>query len=113
MRPKGNPEKVAQAMEQFWDMCGPLLARDDTEEGKIMSSRCLRVNGDFVAMVVPSGQMVAKLPAARVQELIAEGIGESFAPAKKVFKEWVALVDDDEVVWQSVLAESHTWVRGN
>jgi hypothetical protein len=110
MRAKGDEEAVAAAREQFWDLCGPLLARDDTEEGTIMSSKCLRVNGEFVAMVVQSGQMVAKLPAARVQELVADGVGEPFAPAKKVFKEWVALVTHDEDLWQSVLDESHSWV---
>lgn len=95
---------------RFWDLCGPLLARDDTEEGKIMSSRCLRVNGDFVAMVARSGQLVVKLDASRVGELIDAGIGESFAPAGKVFKEWVAVEDGDGTDWNGLLLESHAWV---
>lgn len=112
MRPKGDPEVFAAAEEQFWDLCGPLLGQDRTEEGTLMSSRCLRVNGDFVAMVVPSGQLVVKLDASRVRELIDQGVGEPFAPAKKVFKEWVALTTPDEAVWQPILEESHAWVRG-
>lgn len=100
------------ADELFWDLAAPLLARDDTEEGKIMSSRCLRVNGDFVGMVARSGQMVVKLPAERVSALIDEGVGESFAPAGKVFKEWLAVVGTDEAVWQPLLEESHTFVLG-
>ena len=112
MRPKAEPEVFKAGEEQFWDLCGPLLAQDGTEEGTLMSSRCLRTNGDFVAMVAPSGRLVVKLAADRVQELIDHGLGEAFAPAKKVFKEWVALTTRDDAVWQSVLEESHAWVSG-
>ena len=98
--------------ELFWELASPLLARDDTDEGRIMSSRCLRVNGDFVAMVARSGQMVVKLPAGRVSELIDDGVGLSFAPAGKVFKEWVEVVGHDENVWSPLLEESHRFVRG-
>ncbi len=94
----------------FWDLAAPLLALDGTEEGRIMSSRCLRKDGDFVAMVARSGQLVVKLPADRVSELIAAGTGESFAPAGKVFKEWLAVVGQDEATWQALLNESHSWV---
>lgn len=95
----------------FWDLAAPLLARDDTEEGRIMSSRCLRVNGDFCAMVTRTGQMVVKLPADRVRELVVQGIGESFAPAGKVFKEWLAVVGTDEDRWRALLDESHRFIR--
>lgn len=100
------------AEEQFWELAAPLLARDDTEEGRIMSSRCLRVNGDFVAMVARSGQLVVKLPAERVIELIDDGVGESFAPAGRVFKEWLAVLGHDEAVWQPLMEESHAFVAG-
>lgn len=112
MRPKGTPEEFAAGEQQFWDLAGPLLARDDTEEGTLMNSRCLRVQGDFVAMVAPSGQMVVKLPAARVQELVDQGVGEPFAPAKRVFKEWLAVVGTDEARWRDLLHEAHAFVRG-
>ena len=115
MRPKADPEILAAAEDRFWELCGPLLARDDTEEGKLMRSRCLRVNSEFVAMIARSGQLVVKLSAERVDELIADGAGEAFAPAGKVFKEWVAVPAGDGAVgddsdWIELIEESHRWV---
>ena len=100
-----------RADDLFWDLAAPLLARDDTEEGRIMSSRCLRVNGDFCAMVARSGQLVVKLPAPRVQELIDAGVGEPFAPAGRVFKEWLAVSVLDDARWDALLRESHDFIR--
>lgn len=102
----------AAADELFWDLAAPLLAREDTEEGRIMSSRCLRVNGDFCAMVTSSGQLVVKLPAERVTALIGEGVGEPFAPAGKVFKQWLGVEGRDEKRWSDLLHESHAFIRG-
>lgn len=107
---------TAVSDEVFWGLAAPLLARPDTAEGKIMSSRCLRVNGDFCAMVARSGDLVVKLPAARVSELIDEGTGQPFAPAGKVFKEWLAVPPGEaegwELGWQALLNESHAFIRG-
>ena len=99
--------------ERFWDLAAPLLAHDDTEEGTIMNRRCLRVRGDFCAMVATSGQLVVKLPRQRVHELIAAGVGEPFAPAGKVFKEWIAVVGTDEEQWSELMVESAAFVRGS
>jgi len=102
--------------EVFWGLAAPLLARPDTAEGKIMSSRCLRVNGDFCAMVARSGDLVVKLPAERVLQLIDSGSGQPFAPAGKVFKEWLAVPagheEGWELGWQKLLRESHAFILG-
>ena len=97
----------------FWELAGHLIAAGRAEEGVLMQSQCLRVDGEFLACPeYTAGDLVVKLPADRVAELIAAGTGLAFAPAKKVFKEWVALTTRDDAVWQSVLEESHAWVSG-
>lgn len=101
----------------FWDIAGELMAADDRlHEGTIMSSQCLRVtssNGkaEFLAMNhhKKSG-LVVKLPADRVAELIASGEGESFAPAGKVFKEWLAVLEPNEDRWRELLLEGIAFV---
>ncbi len=45
-------------------------------------------------------------------ELIEAGAGEPFAPAGKVFREWVAVPDLDDDTWESLLAESIVFVDG-
>jgi hypothetical protein len=54
---------------------------------------------------------VVKLPRARVEELIASGVGASFAPAGKVFREWVLVETFDERQWTDLLRESVAFVH--
>lgn len=102
----------AQAEELFWDLAAELQGGNDrVVEGKIMSSRCLRVGKEFLAMNHhKTAGLVVKLPAPRVTELIDDGVGQSFAPAGKVFKEWVAVLDIDEDLWRSLLSEGVEFV---
>ena len=80
-------------------------------EGQIMSSRCLRVGKEFLAMVDrESGGLVVKLPKTRVAELIEAGGGESFAPAGRVFKEWVLVRKRDRRRWRGLLREGIAFV---
>ena len=66
----------------FWDLIDELRATDDrVEEGTIMNGRCARVAGEFLALVDFKGSgLVVKLPRARVDELVAGGLGRPFAP---------------------------------
>lgn len=100
---------------QFWDVAEPYLASGAAVEGTMMGHQCLRSagSGGFVATVERStGNLVVKLPKERVAELIDAGVGEAFAPAGKVFKEWVALPDFDEERWSELLEESMSFVDG-
>ncbi|MDB4957177.1 MAG: hypothetical protein JWO36_4746 [Myxococcales bacterium] len=55
---------------------------------------------------------VAKLPRARVDELVNVGAGARFDPRKdgRVMKEW--LVADSGADWSSLAREAHRFVRG-
>ena len=89
------------------------LQADDQRvvEGTIMGSPCLRVGKEFLAMNHHKKEgLVVKLPAGRVAELIEAGQGESFAPAGKVFKEWLAVTEVDEARWRELLAEGVAFV---
>ena len=100
--------------DEFWDACAPLMADDRLVEGTIMSSNCARTpGGEFVAMPHHKGPgIVVKLHRDRVAELIEAGTGKSFAPAKKVFKEWVLVEAHDEAQWRGLLEESIEFVGG-
>ncbi len=99
-----NPEH-----SEFWDLADDLIAQGIVEEGTMMGHHCLRSteSGGFVATVErSSGNMVVKLSRERVGELVDDGIGAPFAPAGKVFREWVAIDRARSEVWETLLVES-------
>ena len=95
----------------FWDVAQPLMAAGKAEEGELMRSRCIRVGKEFLAMPeYRTGDLVVKLPRGRVDELIDAGTGLAFAPAKKVFREWVQVPGRDETLWTTLLDEGYEFV---
>jgi hypothetical protein len=91
----------------FWELAAELQAEDSrVVEGTIMNGRCLRVGSEFLALVDYKGSgLVVKLPAARVAALIAEGKGQPFAPAGRVFREWLSVPKPDRRRWRALLRE--------
>ncbi len=91
----------------FWKLAAELQREDSrVVEGTIMNGRCLRVGREFLALADFKGSgLVVKLPAKRVVELIEAGVGRSFAPAGRVFGEWVAVPKPDARLWRKLLRE--------
>lgn len=76
-----------------------------------MGGPCIRTAGEFVGMPNHKGDgIVVKLPRQRVEELISAGSGKPFAPAGKVFKEWVLVEAFDEAQWKALIHESVLFV---
>lgn len=95
------------ATEVFWELAADLRADDArVVEGTIMGSRCLRVGREFVALVDYKGSgLVVKLSRARVDEIVRSGVGRPFAPAGRVFREWVSIPKIDRRRWRALLRE--------
>lgn len=89
----------------FWDIAEELMC-PGVEEGTMMGHRCLRAQGNFAAMLDNSGGLIVKLSKDRVDSLVDEGVGQPFAPAGKVFKEWVLVPDADEATWTDLMTEA-------
>ena len=96
----------------FWELIEELQLEDArVEEGTIMNGRCARIAGEFLGLVDYKGSgMVVKLPRARVDDLIEQGVGRPFAPAGKVFREWVSIPDRGRRRWRALLRESVAFV---
>lgn len=96
----------------FWQLAAELQKGDPRiVEGTIMNGRCLRVGEEFLALVdYKDSGLVVKLPRERVAELIEAGIGKPFAPAGKVFKEWLSVPSPDRALWRKLLREGLAFV---
>lgn len=101
-----------KADELFWRLAIELQADDPRiVEGTIMNGRCLRVGKEFLALVDYKGSgLVVKLPKQRVDVLIESGIGQPFAPAGRVFKEWLSVPKPDRRRWLALLREGIAFV---
>jgi TfoX/Sxy family transcriptional regulator of competence genes len=78
--------------------------------GTGFGSNAIKINKSIFAMLV-NNQLVVKLPAARVAELISTGDGAPFDAGKgKPMKEWVELTADDEDACRRLVAEAMAFV---
>jgi hypothetical protein len=85
---------------------------DGVERGRMLASTGLKdtAAGRFFAFV-SKGEIVVKLPADRVEELITSGKGRPFDAGKgRPMKEWVRLGAADEAVCMAYMNEARHFV---
>jgi len=100
---------VTEDERAFWEIADEFLVRTGVDEGTMFGFRCIRADGEFVAMPGRTfGGLVVKVPANRVTELIDAGVGQPVAPAGRTFREWVAV--DDQDAWRNLIDESIRFV---
>jgi hypothetical protein len=94
----------------FWKVASDALRLDGVQTGTMMGFPCLRADGAFFASCDHrTGELIVKLPQARVQELIGTGDGIPFAPAGREFREWVRVAVRDASKWAMLIAEAHAF----
>ena len=93
---------------QFWKMATPLLARPGIARSTMMGYPCLRLHGDFFASWdQPANQMVVKLDHNTVEALIHNGDGLPFTPARRPFREWLAVPATRLERWPILLEDAY------
>ncbi len=97
---------------RFWDLAEPLLSSAGIERSTMMGLPCLRVNGAFFASCDRgTGDLLVKLPEARVAELVAADRARPFAPAGRRFREWAAVPPARSRTWKRLLDEALAFVQ--
>lgn len=97
--------------EEFWDAAAPLLAEGLIAESTLMGGPCVRTGDEFVGMPHHKGAgIVVKLERSRVDAMIESGEGLPFAPAGKVFREWVLVEAHEEDRWTELLRQAVAFV---
>ena len=103
-------------VERFDDLVGCFAGIPDVTPpgvGAGFGSSALRVNGKIFAMLV-RGQLVVKLPVARVARFVEGGDGANFDTNKRVpMKQWLALSADSDYSWNELANEALAFVRGS
>lgn len=100
--------------EKFWSHAEAFLERDGVARGTMMGYPCLRIDGGFFASCDrKNGDLIVKLSKKRVDALIEDGRGSSFAPAGKRFREWVSISSELETSWDALLGEALEFVTSS
>ncbi|BEP16354.1 hypothetical protein acdb102_46650 [Acidothermaceae bacterium B102] len=85
---------------------------DPPGSGGGFGAGALKVGGRIFAMC-PREQLIVKLPAARVTQLIADDIGSAFDAGKgRPMREWLTVQDDARETWLRLAREAYDFVRG-
>ena len=80
------------------------------EQGRMLQSPGLKTGGKFYGFAT-AGDVVVKLPSARVDELIEAGQGLPCSPRPgRPMKEWVRVMAPDEEACRSYLLEARAFV---
>ncbi len=83
-------------------------------EGRGFGASGLKIRGKIFAMLSSTGEFVVKLPARRVDALIASGEGTRFDPGHgRLMKEWVAVAPTAAEQWLPLAREAMAFVGGH
>ena len=101
-----------EARDLYDELTDDLLYDPAVGRATMMGYPCVRLAGKFLASFDDKARcLVVKLPRQQVTELVESGRGDPFAPAGRVFREWVAIPTVDRDLWQQVLAEAVEFAR--
>lgn len=107
-------DETAPGEATFWDLAQPLLRQPGVERSTMMGLPCLRIHGAFFASCDSrTGDLLVKLPEARVDELVDAGRANSLAPAGRRFREWAAIPHERSRTWKRFLGEALAFVNGS
>lgn len=101
-------------IEGLFDAAARRMAGEhaDVERGRIMHSEGIKTGDRFFAFV-RRDELVVKVPADRVAELIAGGAGRPFDAGRgRPMKEWVCLRPADGAACHSYMDEARRFVSG-
>ncbi len=100
------------ARELYDELTDDLLYDPLVGRSTMMGYPCVRYTGRFFGSFdTREGTLVVKLPRERVTALVEAGEGDRFAPAGRVFREWVLLPHPDRDGWARLLDEALAFAK--
>ncbi len=103
-----------EAWQDFWDAAEPALQSPGVATGTMMGFPCLRAQGVFFASAERgTGDLIVKLPRARVEALIANSEAVPFAPNGRTFRQWARVPERDAKRWSQLIDEALAFARSS
>jgi hypothetical protein len=108
---RASPPRDVEAIDpRFRRLLDAFSSDPRVTSGRMMASLGLRVDGKIFAMLV-RGELVTKLPRARVDELVRGGAGRQFDPGRgRLMKEWFVL-ESTSIPWLDLAREARRFVE--
>ncbi|MDN3497477.1 hypothetical protein QL996_16170 [Planococcus sp. APC 4015] len=100
----------ARAHEIFDPVAARYLGLSGVDIGPMFGSEGLRIRSKVFAFVGYRGSLVVKLPAARTDELVAEGSVERMRMRDRPMREWVLVGPDRAPLWELLTAEAFAYL---
>ncbi|MEO8095970.1 MAG: TfoX/Sxy family protein [Pseudolysinimonas sp.] len=89
----------------------PYLAHPDVAWGRMFSATGLSVRGKIFAVVNHAGNLMVKVPEARVDALEAAGAASRMVMRGRAMREWAEMPPErGEQAWDELLAEAYAYL---
>lgn len=99
------------ARERLEGLAEPFLARDGVRWGRMFSTDGLGIRGKIFAVVPHAGGLMAKVPEAHADALVARGAVERMVMRGRELREWVVMPDDaSDAEWTALLEAAHAYL---
>jgi hypothetical protein len=86
------------------------LGAAGVDRGPMFSTVGWRVGGKVFAFVARDGDLIVKLPAERVRELVDSGAGMPMTLGRRTMREWAHIPASGD--WEPLVLEAFAFVRG-
>jgi hypothetical protein len=107
----GNEDGYAASVGALTALIRELPADPPVTAGRMFNGDGVQVRGRFFAFIGRNGDLIAKLPAARVRELVSQQAGTPVVMGARTMREWVRLpVEAGMGSWSVVLGEAYGFV---
>ena len=105
---------IDEAYALWEQVSGPLKVLPGVTGSTMMGLPCLRLSGAFfAAWDRRTGDLLVKLAAARVTDLVDAGHAHPFAPAGRRFRQWAAVPPAAPATWAALLDEAFDHARAD
>ena len=99
------------ARERLERLAVPFLARPGVAWGRMFSTDGLSIRGKIFAVVPHAGGLMAKVPEARADALVAAGSAERMVMREREMREWVVMPDAaTDAEWVELLEDAYVYL---